>query len=206
MKPEASFAIVILAAGGSSRLGKPKQLVEVGGQTLVARAVDAALASSAWPVIVVIGAEGPRVRAALARKPVLIVENPGWAEGMASSIRAGIAAARQVSRSLGGVVIALCDQPGLSGEAIDRLIAARAASTATIVSARYAGTFGAPVLFTREHFADLERLSGDQGARALVAAAASVTAVDLPELARDVDTPADLERLEADPPGNPMRP
>ena len=195
MKPEATFAVVILAAGGSRRLGQPKQLLEVSGQPLVARAVDAALASSAWPVVVVIGSEAARVRAALVKKPVLIVENPAWPEGMASSLRSGVAAVRQFSKGIAGVVVALCDQPGLSGKAIDALIDAQRASGASVVAARYASNLGAPVLFTASRFPELETLTGDQGARILIKADPHVVPVDLPEFESDIDTPEDLKRL-----------
>ena len=83
------FGIVILAAGASTRMGEPKQLLVFDGRPLLVRAVDAALASAAWPVVVVLGAHAEKIRPLLARHPVLISENPAWAEGMASSVRAG---------------------------------------------------------------------------------------------------------------------
>src|ERR1700679_1330829 len=89
---------VILAAGASRRMGRPKALLEIGGRALVVRAAEAALAAPVWPVVVVLGAEASKIRPVLARLPVLIVENPAWAEGMASSLRTGLATLRQFSR------------------------------------------------------------------------------------------------------------
>src|SRR3954467_3092348 len=83
------FGLAILAAGASTRMGAPKQLLELDGQPLLLRTVEAALASSAWPVVVVLGANAEKIRPTLARLPVLLTENPAWAEGMAASIRAG---------------------------------------------------------------------------------------------------------------------
>lgn len=190
--PAFRFGAVILAAGASTRMGAPKQLLELDGRPLVARAVEAALASPAWPVVVVLGAHAEKIRPALARLPVLIAENPAWAEGMAASLRAGIATLRQFSRALDAAVVALCDQPAFSAETIAQLVAAQHATGRSIVAARYGGHQGAPALFLREHFATLAALTGEEGARALLNGDPDrVAAVDLPALALDLDTPAD---------------
>jgi len=190
------FGCIVLAAGGSVRLGTPKQLVTVGGKPLVARAAEAALASEAWPVVVVLGASSCLVRPALARLPVLMVENPAWVEGMASSIRTGIAALMQFSRSLEAAVVALADQPSFSAEIIGRLVSAQRDSGLEIAAARYGGRNAAPALFMRRHFPALAALTGDHGARSLLnSGTEGVAGVDLPELALDIDTPEDLIRL-----------
>jgi molybdenum cofactor cytidylyltransferase len=188
------FGCVVLAAGASVRMGTPKQLLEIDGRTLVRRAVEAALASPAWPVVVVLGAHADQVRPALARLPVIAIDNPTWAEGMASSIRAGIATLRQFSRTLEGAVVALCDQPSFSAESVAQLVAAQAATGRGIAAARYSGRFGAPALFRREHFDALGELTGEDGARRFLNAdPGRVAAVDLPDLAVDLDTPQDYE-------------
>lgn len=187
-----TFGAVILAAGASTRMGTPKQLLELGGQPLLLRAVDAALASSAWPVVVVLGAQVEQIRPVLARRPVLIAENPAWPEGMAASIRAGVTTLRQFSRNLDAALIALCDQPAFSSDVIAQLVARQRATGRSIVAAHYAGRNGAPALFLREHFAALTALTGEEGARALLNDhPASLATVDLPQLAQDLDTPAD---------------
>lgn len=186
------FGAIILAAGASTRMGTPKQLLTYQDQPLVVRAAEAALASSAWPVVVVLGANAEKIRPVLARLPVLIAENPAWAEGMAASIRAGIATLQQFSRALDAALVALCDQPHFSAEIIGRLVAAQRATRSSIVAARYGSRNAAPAFFLREHFSTLAALTGEEGARQLLNHDLSrVATVDLPELAVDLDTPAD---------------
>ena len=191
------FGIVLLAAGASRRMGRPKQLLVIGGQPLVVRAAVAALSSAAWPVVVVLGAHAKDIRPVLARLPVLVAENPAWAEGMASSVRAGVDTLRTFSRSLDGALVAVADQPAFSAEVVARLVATRHATGRGIVAARYSGRLGVPALFAREHFAALAALTGEDGARHFLAAhAAEAAPVDLPELAFDLDTPEDLAALQ----------
>lgn len=174
-------------------MGQPKQLLALAGQPLLVRAVEAALASPAWPVVVVLGAHAEKIRPLLARHPVLIAENPAWSEGMASSLRAGIATLREFSRSLDAALLALCDQPAFSADVIARLVAAQRGTARSIAAARYAGSLGSPALFLREHFPALAALTGEEGARTLLGAMPGrVAPVDLPDLALDVDTPGDF--------------
>jgi molybdenum cofactor cytidylyltransferase len=187
---------MILAAGASRRMGRPKPLLEWEGRPLVVRAAEAALAAPVWPVVVVLGSQAAMIRPAVARLPLLVAENPAWSEGMASSLRTGLATLRQFSRQLDGVVVALCDQPAFSTAILLRLIEAQRATGQNIAAARYGGRCGAPALFLREHFAALAALTGDEGARLLLNGdPARVAGVDLPELAADLDTPEDYERF-----------
>ncbi len=191
--PPFRFGVVILAAGASTRMGTPKQLLAIDGQPLLVRAIEAALASSAWPVVVVLGANAEKIRPALARLPVLIAENPGWSEGMASSIRTGVTTLRQFSRALDGVLVALCDQPAFSAATIAQLLAAQRSTGRSIVAAQYNNRRAAPALFLREHFPTVTALTGEAGARDLLNGdPARVAAIDLPQLAQDLDTPADV--------------
>lgn len=179
-------------------MGEPKQLLPLAGQPLLLRAVDAALASSAWPVVVVLGAHAEKIRPLLARLPVLIAENPAWSEGMASSLRTGVAMLQQFSRALDGAVVALCDQPAFSADVIAQLVAHQRASGRSIVAARYDRRNGAPALFLREHFPTLASLTGEEGARVLLNDGPHpVATVDLPALAADLDTPADYAAARA---------
>ena len=178
-------------------MGTPKQLLELDGKPLLVRAVETALASPAWPVVVVLGAHAEKIRPSLARLPVLVTENPAWAEGMAASIRAGVTTLQQFSRHLDAALLALCDQPAFSADTIAQLVAAQRTSGRSIVAARYAGRQGAPALFLREHFPALTALTGEEGARALLNDHPErVAAVDLPELALDLDAPDDLAKLK----------
>jgi molybdenum cofactor cytidylyltransferase len=191
------FGVVLLAAGASTRMGSPKQLLEVGGQPLILRAVEAALASAAWPVVVVLGAHAGQIRPLLARHPVLVTENPAWAEGMASSLRAGLGTIQTFSRVLDGALVAVTDQPAFSAAAVARLVAAQRETGRSIAAARYAGRLGVPVLFGREHFAALGALTGEEGARHfLTIHAGDAAEVELPDLALDLDTPEDVAVLK----------
>jgi CTP:molybdopterin cytidylyltransferase MocA len=189
------YGLVILAAGASRRMGTPKALLPVDGRPMVVRVVEAALAAPVWPVVVVLGAHAAQVRPVLARYPVLVVENAAWPEGMASSLRTGLALLLQFSRQLDGALLALCDQPAFSATTVTRLIAAREATGRSIAASRYSARRGAPALVGREHFAALAALTGEEGARLLLNGdPAQVAEVDLPELAVDLDTPEDYER------------
>ncbi|HEY3754772.1 MAG TPA: nucleotidyltransferase family protein [Opitutaceae bacterium] len=191
------FGVVILAAGASTRLGSPKQLLAIGGLPLLPRTIEAALASGAETVVVVLGFDAGRIRTVVERYPVLIVENLFWAEGMASSIRAGVARIDQCSPPLDATALAVCDQPAFSADSLRRLAAALQATGRSIAAARYAGRNGAPAVFRRRHFPGLGRLTGDQGARALLNADPDqVASVDMPELELDIDTPDDFARAE----------
>jgi molybdenum cofactor cytidylyltransferase len=194
------FGVVVLAAGASTRMGTPKQLLALEGKALLVRAVEAALSSTAWPVVVVLGAHAEKIRPALARHPVLVAENPAWAEGMASSLRAGITTLQQFSRGIDAAVVALCDQPAFSAEVIAQLVGLQTTSGRSIVAARYAGRHGAPALFMREHFPALTALTGEEGARALLNGNPDrVAGLELPQLALDLDSPADFAALRASP-------
>jgi molybdenum cofactor cytidylyltransferase len=152
-------------------------------------------------VIVVLGAHAERIRPVLTRLPVLIAENPAWAEGMAASIRAGVTTLGHFSRALDGVLVALCDQPAFSADHINRLLAAQVATGSSIVAAHYHGRHAAPALFLREHFPALTAMTGEEGARTLLNGdPARVAAVDLPELAVDLDTPGDVAALQKNSP------
>lgn len=186
------FGAIILAAGGSSRMGAVKQLVEVDGAPLVVRAADAALAAGAHPVVVVLGANAPIIRAALAGRPIVEALNPGWSAGLSSSIRVGIEAALAEEPRLEAVLLAAVDQPALSSAIIAQL-AGLHRSTGRTACARYNGRNGSPAVFGRAHFAGLRALGGDRGARDMLnGEPGSIASVEIPSLGIDIDTPADL--------------
>jgi len=190
------FGALILAAGSSSRLGQPKQLLVFKGQPLIVRTAEATLAAGASPVIVVLGANAEKIRAVLVQLPVVIVENAAWSEGMGSSIRTGLLALESAAPTLDAALIAVCDQPHFSATATGKLCAALSGDV-TISATRHAAGAGVPALFTRAHFPALRALRGHEGARQIIAAHAATTAiVELPELALDIDTPEDRARLQ----------
>lgn len=192
------FGAVILAAGGSTRMGEPKQLLRLDDRTLLRRTVDTILASSAWPVVVVLGAQAKTIRPEVAQLPVLVVENSEWREGLASSIRAGVRVLDAFSLSLQAALLIPCDQPNLSPAAIARLANVHLQGGPSIVAACYGGHPGPPALFARSHFHELMELRGSEGARPLFARHADrLATVDLPELAVDLDTPGDYRAFLA---------
>lgn len=183
---------VILAAGGSTRLGRPKQLLELGGESLVRRAARAAAEAGYAPVMVVVGAAAAEVGAALAEGPFEVVENPEWRSGVASSIRRGLAAVLALRPEVSGVLLAVCDQPRVGAAHLAALAAALDDGAHAIVASSYAGTLGVPALFERATFGELEALVGDQGAKPVVTREPGrVAAVPLPGGEWDVDTEAD---------------
>ncbi|MFG1417700.1 molybdopterin-binding/glycosyltransferase family 2 protein [Xanthobacter sp. V0B-10] len=200
----AGFAAVVLAAGRSSRMGggRNKLLAEVGSVPVIRRAVLAALASRARPVLVVTGHEHARVAEALEGLPVQIVHNSDYAAGMASSLKAGLGA---VPAEAAGALVVLGDMPLLQGALLDRLMAAHAPREGRLVVVPVAGAArGHPVLWSRRYFPELMALEGDVGARHLLAlhrdAVAEIEAGGDGAFL-DVDTPealdAALARVEA---------
>ena len=161
------IAAVILAAGLSSRMGANKLLAPLAGKPLLRHAVEAAAQSAAAPVIVITGRDAEPVTAALAGLDVRFVHNPDFASGLSSSLKCGIAA---VPADCDGAIVLLGDMPGVTTLLIDRLIAAFSPEDErTICVAAHRGKRGNPVLWARRHFADILKLTGDVGARRLVA-------------------------------------
>lgn len=179
----------VLAAGISSRLGRPKQLVVSGGETLVHRTARVAREVPMAQVAVVTGASGDLVRAAVADLDVTMLENAAWPEGMASSIRCAAAWAEE--QGAAGLLLLVCDQPRLSATHLAALLAEHA-RTGAIVGSAYGGVVGVPAVFPRSELAALGALRGDRGARALLHGAASIAWEDG---AVDVDAPGDLASL-----------
>jgi molybdenum cofactor cytidylyltransferase len=186
-------AAVVLAAGGASRMGQPKQLLPWGGSTLVETAVDAAVASQAAEVIVVTGSQGDRVARALAGRPARIVENPDWAEGQSTSVRTGLAA---LSPGMGAALFLLADQPFVTADLLDALIQRHRETLAPIVAPRAGGRRANPVLFDRAAWPALAAVAGDAGGRGLFEIyAGRVAWVEWSEsIMLDVDTPEDYSQ------------
>lgn len=194
--------LILLAAGGSSRLGRPKQLLLYQGRTLLRHAAETAFASGCRPVVVVLGAQADRLRAEIAGLEVVIADNPDWARGMGSSVRAGLRALEASAPDAAGVVLMLCDQPLITAASLDALVQSHIDTSAPLVASEYGGTRGVPAFFGRSLFPDLLALKGEQGAKAVLAAHASeVVALPLPAGVWDVDTASDYERLQATRPG-----
>ena len=195
------FGVVILAAGASRRLGRPKQLVEVSGRTLLELACEAAVGSGARQVVLVVGAFGEEISSAAKNSDgqgseihqTETVLCPDWEEGMAASIRTGVKSLRADLQSL---VIMLCDQPFVSASHIQELSAQVSALTPIVASRYEDGTLGVPCAFHRSQFSALIGLQGDKGARELIRSSEVPVGEVLLPRSEDLDTTAHIEALQ----------
>ena len=182
---------LLLAAGGSRRMGRPKQLLAWQGTSLVRRAAETALASRCSELLVVLGAHAGLVEAELVDLPLRTCVNADWEEGIASSLHTGVEALGDDAEA---VVVLLADQPKVEAALLDRPIAAHETSSRGLAACSHGGAPGAPALFSRRYFEALRGLSGDRGARVLLEAHRDdCSLVDAPFAVFDVDTPADLD-------------
>jgi molybdenum cofactor cytidylyltransferase len=200
---------IILAAGGSSRLGQPKQLLTFRGETLVGRAIRAATEAGCDPVILVVGAMSEAIQSEIAIREsriasssasgvgarTIVVENREWQNGVGTSIRRGL---EELPESVEAVVLIACDQPFVDASVIAELIATHEKTRKPMAASSYANTLGVPALFDRSCFADLLALPADSGAKALMTTRPNdVAVVAFERGAIDIDTPEDFERLTA---------
>ncbi len=184
---------LVLAAGASSRFGSPKQLVRVQGRPLLHRTVANAAEVAGQAVLVVLGAHAGDLAPLLRHSTATVIVNRSWSEGIASSIRTGIA---HLPPSCDGVLILLADQAAVTVDDLRRLAGVWRREPQCIVAARYETTVGVPAIFPRTEFPQLAALRGDRGARDLLRRAADrVIALELANAEIDIDTPEDLLRL-----------
>jgi len=187
----------LLAAGGSQRLGTPKQLVRRHARPLLVHAIRAAHAALPdGPLVVVLGAEASRLRLVVRRTApgATVVTNSRWAEGLATSLNAGLSAVSPATRA---ILVTLVDQPNVDARALRRLLRAWRRKPGVPAAARYDERAGVPAVLPRRSWRAVRTLSGDSGARGLLRGAAALTLVDMPEAALDIDTPADLAKLRS---------
>lgn len=190
-----AHAVVVLAAGGSSRLGTSKQLLQREGETLVHRVVRLALATSPSRLIVVVGADQAATIDALADLDAAIVPNADWREGLASSLRA---AAGELTGFDGPVLVLGCDQPAVEGHHLDALLAGVERAGTHASATLHEGAPGIPAVVPAAWFRNVAT-SGDYGfGRALRGLPRnSICLLDVPALHFDIDTPADAELAAA---------
>ena len=188
-------AIVIVAAGQSSRLGSPKQLLQFNGKSLLQHAVHEALKTN-LPVIVVIGANNDLVQTEVTGLEVTIIENKRWQQGMSTSLHCGLMAAQNAERDLDGIIFMVSDQPFVSTLLLDDLLRTQRETGLPIIASDYGDTPGTPVLFHKIFFEELKNLYGDAGAKKLIETHKNLTAaVPFPKGKIDIDTKEDYETL-----------
>jgi molybdenum cofactor cytidylyltransferase len=184
--------IVLLAAGGSSRLGHPKQLVRYRGQTLLRWSARQALDTGA-PVHVVLGASEDELREEIKSLPVDIVVNPDWRLGISGSIKLGC---QRLAGKASGVLIMLCDQPLVTTAHLEDLIKSLGHDGRFVVASEYSGILGVPAVFGQDYFDELMNLEGDEGARVLIIRnPEDVVRVKFADASLDIDSEADVETL-----------
>ncbi len=188
--------IIILAAGASTRMGQPKQLLPYEGGNLLQHTIDTAVGTGFHPVIVVLGAKANEMLPAIENNNIIIAENKQWAKGLGSSVRAGISTLMKHLPAADSVVLMLCDQPFITAALLNQLIETKAATNKYIIATMYRDTVGVPVLFDKSFFRELLQLQGQNGAKKLLLQYPNeVATVPFPEAAVDIDTPEDYEQL-----------
>jgi molybdenum cofactor cytidylyltransferase len=189
---------VILAAGESSRLGQPKQLIRFRGKSLVRRMVYAARKARCSPTVVVIGDHHEEVERELKAQGAIIVENENWRLGIGTSIRAGMRRLIDKAPTLEAVILLVCDQPFVATRTIAQLITLREKTKRAIVASRYANTLGVPALFDRSCFQELLALDNAIGAKTVILSNRErVAEFPFPEGKIDIDTASDYKKLRS---------
>ena len=195
-----STAIIILAAGTSTRMGRPKQLLTYGRRTLLRHAAEVAVASLCRPILIVLGAYASQLQSEFDNLPVRSVINERWADGIGSSIQVGAETLITYDRAdrTEALVLMLCDQPYVTAAVINDLVMAYHLNDKGIIASEYDGTLGVPALFGREYFAELATIRGAGGAKQMIAAHSSdVRPVPFPKGMTDIDTLEDYRQLRS---------
>jgi molybdenum cofactor cytidylyltransferase len=179
--------LIVLAAGGSRRLGQPKQLLSYRGKSLVRHTVDCAIDSVCAPVVVVVGAYADKVGSEVEDSAVSVIENPNWSMGLSTSIRVGLQFLQHHKPTLDAAILTLCDQPFLTTQLINQLVNTYQTTQKAIVATYYADALGVPALFTEPVWDKLHELEGDLGAKALIQQWPKEAIASVPFAQGDVD-------------------
>jgi len=192
-------AAILLAAGDSSRLGKPKQLLLYKGRTLLQNALSTAISSRLNPIIAVLGADATFIGKKIEETNIHIVYNPEWQEGIASSIRRGIQELEKMDPGADAAIIMVCDQPHITSSLLNDLLMVQQQTKKPIAASHYNGVPGTPALFHKTIFPELLLLKGDKGAGSILRQQVSrVATVAFPLGAIDIDTTNNYEKLISD--------
>jgi molybdenum cofactor cytidylyltransferase len=196
LKQGTHYNIIILAAGASTRMGQPKQLLKYNDVNLIQHTIDEALAAGAQKVLVVLGSNAEKISEQINKKQANVLYNKNWEEGIASSIKEGLQQSLLVSSNLDAIILMVCDQPYVNAALLKNLVSQHVESQKNIVASQYKDTLGTPVLFHKSFFPDLLKLKGDAGAKKiLMDNSEQVQAVRFPLGDIDIDNMADYEML-----------
>lgn len=188
------IGIILLAAGASTRMGEPKQLLQINQESLIRRSIKIALQASCITTLVVLGAKADEIHPEISDLPITVTRNTEWEEGMGSSIRTGVREILHQKPNLQALIIMVCDQPLLHAGQLRELIRLYVKNQACLVASEYSGILGVPALFDKSLFPDLIALKGQVGARKMIQKYQdqdSLEKVSFPEGKFDLDTPSD---------------
>lgn len=196
MKEKNNTGIIILAAGNSSRLGQPKQLLSYNNTTLLNNTIDAALQIPNAIVIVVLGSEQELIEQELNSPQIKISYNKNWISGMSSSIVKGLSDLLTGTVAVDSCIISVCDQPFINNSVFENLLKEHNSTGVGIVASSYSGTVGIPVLFSKKYFKELLELKGQEGAKKLIGKFSDdCVSVAFLKGGIDIDTPEDYKHL-----------
>ncbi len=191
-EPSGPVGALILAAGGATRMGSSKARLRWRGKSLLRHCAEVALASQCDEVHVVVGADGAALEREVSDLDVELIHHEQWQQGIGSTIAAAVG---HLGDRLDGIVILLCDQPFVTPELLDEILALHRSTRSEITACRYLSTLGPPTFFARSAFERLGSLTGDRGAKSLLTGnPEKVSTVDFPLGAFDIDTREDYDR------------
>ncbi|WP_373057643.1 NTP transferase domain-containing protein [Zunongwangia sp. H14] len=189
--------IIIIAAGASRRMENTKQLLQIGEETMLGKAIKQATASVADEVIVVLGANSDRITAKIEHFPAIILINENWRNGLGSSIATGIKYFFQNKKKFEAVLVMLGDQPLMDSAYLNQLLEVYKENPSKIVATKYPKSAGVPAVFPKKYFKELSLLAEDKGAKNILARErSSLIVLDAGDRILDIDTPQDYKQLQ----------
>lgn len=193
------YSIIILAAGKSSRMGKPKQLLPFKGKTLIENAIDAAKESAIGEVVLVLGANSKNILEQIDQENISVCVNANWQQGVASSIVKGLQISMKTNPELKGVLIMTGDQPFVTADLLNKLILKYENTRLPIIASTFKDTMGSPAFFDKSLFSKLLELKGDVGAKKIIMQNKNSTAcIPFQKGEIDIDTQQDYDNLKND--------
>ena len=194
--PPVKYGIILLAAGASSRLGRPKQLLVYEGKTLLQHGIQMAIDTGIKPIVAVLGANANFLIKETANQSIEVILNDQWEEGMAASIRSGIQHLIETAPEVNAAIIMVCDQPYVTTKLLKDLVIKYQQSGKPIIASSYKNNQGTPALFDKTIFTSLLELKGDVGAKRIMKANPDLVAlVNFPLGEIDIDTEEDYKGL-----------